>query len=544
MIEIKNLMKMIPFLVMGMVVLNSCEGELDDLGSQLVEGNASEGVGDVFSLIAYNVDNDDVIRADASKLDSVRIGAFTEQVFGGQKVSYVTQIRLNTYDPDFGKNPVLDSVVLTLKPKYETATASVTTNTTEDYTYPDGAVPAKKVVTTYPVSKYGNAKIGGSAAPLTILIHEVNDFLGATSDSLLSNKVVALNNNLLGSKAFDGNVNSVVITKDSDASELLNRAVSLRIPLEKTFFQDKIIAKQGNQVLKDAASFIRYFKGISISVEQNDGYLFSMAPNDAVITMYYKNDVTATDGTITRTKAETTMNIGSGNVHLSQIKYSRTGTPYSTAMNTAIKIADFNKTTPDNNPLTVNTSNYADKLYLQSMGGSSVGIRIPATTLLQLKELYKNNKIGIVSAKIRLYNDDSSWDNSYQKPTTLLVRERFSTGFLPDMTTLANTTYSLVKTSNLSTKHAYYDIGITASLKTLIEDENYNPNDVNKDFIINVGSYLSDASTGLLLGQKYNNRAYTPYRIALKGTPTALNVGDKIDPKSEVAQLRLIYTKK
>ena len=527
-----------------MVVLNSCEGELDDLGSQLVEGNASEGVGDVFSLIAYNVDNDDVIRADASKLDSVRIGAFTDSVFGGQKVSYVTQIRLNTYDPDFGKNPVLDSVVLTLKPRYETATASATTNTTEDYTYPDGAVPAKKVVTTYPVSKYGNAKIGGSAAPLTILIHEVNDFLGGTSDSLLSNKVVALNNNLLGSKAFDGNVNSVVITKDSDASELLNRAVSLRIPLEKTFFQDKIIAKQGNQVLKDAASFIRYFKGISISVEQNDGYLFSMAPNDAVITMYYKNDVTATDGTVTRTKAETTMNIGSGNVHLSQIKYSRTGDQYSNGvLKNAIKISDFNKT-EDNNPLIVQTSNYADKLYLQGMGGASVGIRIPATTLLKLKELYKNNKIGIVSAKIRLYNDDVNWDNTYQKPMSLLVKERFSAGFLPDMTTLANTGYSLVKTSNLSTKNAYYDIGITASLKTLIEDQNYNPESSNKDFLIHVGSYLSDASTGLLLGQKYNNRAYTPYRIALKGTPTDLNVGDKIDPKSEVAQLRLIYTKK
>ncbi len=535
---------MIPFLVMGMVVLNSCEGELDDLGSQLVEGNASESVGDVFSLIAYNVDNDDVIRADASKLDSVRIGAFTEPVFGGQKVSYVTQIRLNTYNPDFGKNPVLDSVVLTLKPRYETATASATTNTTEDYTYPDGAVPAKKVVTTYPVSKYGNAKIGSSAAPLTILIHEVNDFLGATSDSLLSNKVVALNNNLLGSKAFDGNVNSVVITKDSDASELLNRAVSLRIPLEKTFFQDKIIAKQGNQVLKDAASFIRYFKGISISVEQNDGYLFSMAPNDAVITMYYKNDVTATDGTVTRTKAETTMNIGSGNVHLSQIKYSRTGDQYSNGvLKNAIKISDFNKT-EDNNPLIVQTSNYADKLYLQGMGGASVGIRIPATTLLKLKELYKNNKIGIVSAKIRLYNDDVNWDNTYQKPMSLLVKERFSAGFLPDMTTLANTSYTLVKTSNLSTKNAYYDIGITASLKTLIEDEKYNPNDVNKDFIINVGSYLTDASTGLLLGQQYNNRAYTPYRIALKGTAISTNVGEKIDPKSEVAQLRLIYTKK
>lgn len=536
-------MKMIPFLVMGMVVLNSCEGEIDDLGSQLVSGNASDGVDKAYGLIAYNVDNNDVIRADASKLDSVRIGAFSEQVFGGQKVSYITQVRLNAYNPDFGKNPVIDSVVLTLKPKYQTASDSVKTTTTEDYTYPDGAVPAKKVVTNYPVNKYGKAKMGGQKTPLTIKINEVNDFLGGTSDSLLSNKAVALGAEI-GSKPFSGSVNSVVITKDSDATELLNRAVGLRIDLDKNFFQNKIIAKQGDQVLKDAASFIRYFKGISISVEQNDGYLFSMAPNDAAITIYYKNDVTETNGTVTRTKAETTLNVGSGNVHLSQINYARAGTQYNSAMNSAVKIADFNNI-KNTNPLTVQTSNYAEKLYLQGMGGASVGIRIPAKTLEDLRTEYKNNKIGIVSAKIRLYNDDSdaSWSNAYQKPMSLLVKERFSAGFLPDMTTLSSAGYSLVRIANLSTKDAYYDIGITASLKTLIENESYDPYAKNEDFIINVGSYLSDTSTGLLLGQQYNNRAYAPYRILLKGTDLS-TVGNEVVKGSKAAQLRIIYTKK
>lgn len=532
-------MKMIPFLVMGMVVLNSCEGEIDDLGSQLVSGNASDGVDKAYGLIAYNIDNNDVIRADASKLDSVRIGAFSEQVFGGQKVSYITQVRLNAYNPDFGKNPVIDSVVLTLKPRYKTASDSVITTPTEDYIYPDGAVAAKKVVTSYPVNKYGKAKMGGQKTPLTIKINEVNDFLGGTSDSLLSNKAVALGAEI-GSKPFNGYVSSVVITKDSDASELLNRAVGLRIDLDKNFFQNKIIAKQGDQVLKDAASFIRYFKGISISVEQNDGYLFSMAPNDAAITIYYKNDVTETNGTVTRTKAETTLNVGSGNVHLSQINYTRTGTQYSGAMNSAVKIVDFNNI-KNNNPLTVQNSNYAEKLYLQGMGGASVGIRIPAKTLEDLRTEYKNNKIGIVSAKIRLYNDDNDWINTYQKPMSLLVKERFSAGFLPDMTTLSSAGYSLVKIANLSTKDAYYDIGITASLKTLIESESYDPYSKNEDFIIQVGSYLSDSSTGLLLGQQYNNRAYAPYRILLKGTDLS-KVGNEVEKGSKAAQLRIIYT--
>ncbi len=35
----------------------------------------------------------------------------------------------------------------------------------------------------------------------------------------------------------------------------------LRIPLDKDFFQSKIIDKKGSFELKDVASFIRYFRG-------------------------------------------------------------------------------------------------------------------------------------------------------------------------------------------------------------------------------------------------------------------------------------------
>lgn len=529
---------MIPLFVMGMLVLNACEGELDDLGSQLVNGNAADGYDQAYSVIAYNINNGDLTRADASKLDSVRIGAFSEPVFGAQKVSYITQLRLNAYNPDFGTNPVIDSVVLTIKPKYETATDSITTTTNEDYIYPDGSVAAKKIVTTYPVSKYGKYKLAGEKTKLTIKVNEVSDFLGSTSDSLSSNKAIALGAEI-GSEVFNGTVNSVVITKDSDASELVNRAVSYRMKLDNTFFQNKIIAKKGDQVLKDAASFIRYFKGISISVAEPDGYLFSMAPNDTSITMYYKNDVTGTGGVVTRTKAETVFNLESGNVHLSKIAYDRAtaSDAYKAAIPLAVKSEDVIKT---DTRLQITPS---ETLYPQGMGGFGFGIRIPAETIALLKNKYKTEKIGIVSAKIRLYNDATIWNNKYRKPNSMLVKDRILKGFLPDMTSLANAGYSLLKIGNLSTSDTYYDIGITASLKAIIEDENYNPTEKDKDFIINLGAYLTDSATGMLLGQTNNTRAYTPYRLVLKGTDTN-NTGGPIDLKSKAAQLRLIFTTK
>ncbi len=534
MIKIKTLIKLLPLLLMGVFVFNSCEGELDDLGSQLVDG--ADGFDKAYSIIAYNITNNDVIQSDASKLDSVRIGNISESVFGDQKISYLTQVRLNTYNPDFGKNPVIDSVVLSLKPRYATATDSVKTSTNEDYIYPDGAVAAKKVVTTYPVSKYGRSKNGKDTLKVNIMVKEVTDFMGGPSDSLSSNKVFATGA-VIGTKMFKGTVNSVVVTKDSDASELLKRDVSLRIPLDKPFFQDKIIAKQGNQVLKDAASFIRYFKGISISVDEPNGYLFSMAPNDAAITIYYKNDVTATDGTVTKTKAEVALSLGSSNAHFSNIVYNRSS-DYISGTSGATNVKELDKSETPQFPV-----NAAPKLYLQGMGGSSVGLRIPATTILALKKLYKENKVGIVSAKIRLFNDDTTWKSNLLKPSSLTVRQNNETGFLPDMTVLSSAGYSLVKTSNLSTTDASYDIGITESLNRIIKDDTYDASK-GKDFIINIGSYLLNSATGLLLGQTYNDRAYNPYRIVLKGTTDANSAGQEILNSSKAAQLRIIYTKK
>ena len=181
------------------------------------------------------------------------------------------------------------------------------------------------------------------------------------------------------------------------------------------------------------------------------------------------------------------------------------------------------------------------------MGGSSIGVRIPKELITTLRNQYKNEKIAVVSAKIRLYNDstDPEWDKKYRKPSSLLVKERDTMSrFLPDMTILSSAGYSLVRTNNLSTKDAYYDVSITASLKKIIEDESYDINLYNgKDFIIDAGSYLVNSSTGALLGQTFNDRPYNPFRLLLAGTDTS-KIGQEMSVKSKNVQLRLIFTKK
>ena len=366
--EIQNIFKLSFSLFAGAAIFIACEPEADQLGSQFFQnGTAKDSIASYDVIIYNNPRENDTIQSDAGKITEATLGAFDEPNFGMQKSAYVTQVRLSSYDPDFGTNAVLDSVVLQMKPLYYTTSDSVKTVTYEDYVFPEGSVAAKKVVTTYPVKKYGKLKIGGLPSKFTVNVNEVDEFLDSYQTNVYSNRQVA-QGALLGTKVFDGNVRSIKITKDTDNSELYSKDAALRIELNKDFFQQKIINKKGSFELKDAASFIRYFKGLRFSVVENDGFIFNFNPNEITATMYYKYDKTNTDNTITKTSSTYTLDLGTSNAHFSQISYNRPSS-YITAM------GSINKVTGD------------PKIYLQGMGGPGAEMKIPDAVINELKNL-------------------------------------------------------------------------------------------------------------------------------------------------------------
>ncbi|WP_228444935.1 DUF4270 family protein [Chryseobacterium echinoideorum] len=510
---IYNLRKTLAILsmtVLGSIILYNCEPEPDSLGEQLFLDGAANGTESLFDVVGYNISNNDTIRADANTFvnlfgsnaatsSTAVLGAFTENQFGMQKATYFTQLRLPSYDPDFGTNPTVDSVVMVIKPTY--AIDSVTTTTNEDYIYPDGNVAAKKVVSTFPITKFGKAKLNGGK--LTLQVHEVAEFMNGVNDAVYSNKKFAANeSNILGSKEISGNVNSVVITKDADNTEIFKTPVGIRIPLSADFFKQKIIDKKGQMELKDAANFIRHFRGLRVSVVENDGYLFQFTPNDIELIMYYKNEKVE-NGTTTRPQSKYNFALGSANVHTGYYEYTRAGAAIQT-------YALGNSSTGDL------------KLYAQGMGGNSIGIKFPAATINQLKELYKTNKAAIITAKIRLYTDVSVWSNKYSKPTvfTILQRDKDSNGkettaFTTDYSVLGSaSTFIPIRVYDLDKNPAYYDFTVTQSLKDIVESgKDYS----NKYFKIDLAQFLS-TSAGSLAGYKYTSRPFSMARAVFVGS--------------------------
>ncbi|MDH5035847.1 DUF4270 family protein [Chryseobacterium cucumeris] len=544
--NLKKTFAMLVLAIFGSAFLYNCEPDPDSLGEQLFNGDAAQGNEIAYPVIAYNYDNNDSIRSDASRLISglsesgvttnvAVLGAFTEPQFGMQRASYVTQLRMPTDNFDFnGANPKVDSVVLVVRPPANTASNtyffegdSLRTNTYTKTDFPVDGVATEVSIEkkTYPVRKYG--KIGGASKSMKINVHEVTTFLDANNDALKRSNASISTGELLGSGVFDGNVSSLSITKKSDNSIVFSGNLGFRMKLSNTnFFQTHILDKKGKPELQDAANFIRYFKGIKISVDETDRYLYQFSPNDLQVIMYYKYDKTD-NGTTTRPQTTLNFNLGSANAHIGLFEYNRTGS--------AVKYAVDNSTPAEGD----------ERLFVQGMGGPSVVVKIKDETITKLKEIYNKDKAGIVSAKIRVYLDPATWKNtgSTEDRKFTLLNNTLNAGKID----YSKLTFTSDLTNGLGLYYykenpGYYDFVVTKTVKDIVEGKTETVGDatqpiVNKPLIINAGAFAA-STTGTLLGVRNTTRAFDMNRIILTGV-------DKTNTNPKRIQLMVTYgTKK
>ncbi|WP_454046730.1 DUF4270 family protein [Chryseobacterium sp. Marseille-Q8038] len=545
--NLKKTFAMLLLAIFGSTFLYNCEPDPDSLGEQLFNNDAAQGNEISYPVIAYNYNNNDSIRSDAARLISGVsesgaasyvgvLGAFTEGEFGMQRASYVTQLRMPVDNFDFnGANPKVDSVVLVVRPPANTTTNtyffesdSLKTNTFEKSDFPvDGVATAVSIERkTYPVRKYG--KIGGASKSMKVNVHEVTTFLDSNDDTFKrSNKNISTGE-LLGSGVFNGNISSLSITKKSDNSVVFTGNLGFRIKLSNTnFFQTHILDKKGKPELQDASNFIRYFKGIKISVDETDRYLYQFSPDDLQLVMYYKYDKTE-NGATTRPQTTLNFNLGGSNAHIGLYEYSRSGSSVANALAAS------------------NPNEGDERLFVQGMGGPSVVVKIKDETIAQLKDVYNKEKAGIVSAKVRIYLDPLSWKNknsTEDRKFSILTNTLNSNGTI-DYSKLG---FTSDLTSGLGLYYykenpGYYDFVVTKTIKDLVEGKKETVSGVeqpvtNKPLVISAGTFAATA-TGSLLGVRNTTRAIDMNRIILTGI-------DKTNTNPKRIQLMVTYgTKK
>lgn len=233
---------MVPILFIG------CKKEPKEIGKNLVSGEEFQlRQSDTTTVIAYSVLVDS-IRTDETT-NSI-LGNLYDPVFGRTSSDIYTQIRLSKEEPDFGSNPVVDSMFLQLQ--------------------------------------YAGY-YGDTLTPMTFYVQRMNDTISLDSNYYNFSEI-EVDASLLADYTTNPRPNTALDT--------ISKILALRIPLTTELGQAIIEAPES--VLENNETFINYIGGIRISTGDvggpGQGILLSMnlLSSNSKIDMYYHNDTDTT----------------------------------------------------------------------------------------------------------------------------------------------------------------------------------------------------------------------------------------------------------
>jgi hypothetical protein len=281
----------------------ACDKDFASLDSDVINpDNAINFSTDVeeYPIITYN---HEIGPVRTNGLSSYLLGYSFDPVFGASTSNFVSQISPSVFDPTFGDNIVLDSVILTV-PYFSRL---IETDSIGNGTYEIDSI-------------FGNT-------PIKLSIFENNYFLkDFDPNSEFSDKQKYFSNrstsetNFISPSELEGELfyendqflprkEEIILTViDTTTNEPLisNRlAPAIRVNLydpdeNDTFWQNLIFDKEGEPELSNLNNFLNYFRGIYFKVEAADinGTLMMLnfSSADVNITLYYTSDVeTETD---------------------------------------------------------------------------------------------------------------------------------------------------------------------------------------------------------------------------------------------------------
>jgi hypothetical protein len=229
----------------------ACEEEHTDLGKNLLPSGDLVEVKDLVeknSIFSYTY-REDSLRTDEGTNNL--LGTFDDPVFGRTSADFASQFRLQYY-PDFGTNPVADSVILYL---------------------------------------YYQKIYGDTLVPQTIKVYELETPLDVDQDYYQEVNLKAMaSDQLLGEREF-----TPVVELDSVYGDTL--AQSLKISLDPSLGEKLVNADSLEMINNDV--FLEFFKGLYVETEKESnegGALLSLlaASTDeyqgSALVVYYNND--------------------------------------------------------------------------------------------------------------------------------------------------------------------------------------------------------------------------------------------------------------
>lgn len=267
---------------------------------------------DVLPIVSYNKKLDSI---QINNLPSNLLGYFDDPEYGPTTASVITQIVPTSFNPDFGKNPVIDSVVLNI-PYYSKAVSIDETTGNTQYSISDSLYGNKDA--NIRLSVYENGyflrdinpdNLGEPQNYFSHASHGTSDNFARTDNSLINFDDFA--GNQIKDTVFSPSSNAIEtwVISETDTTKTLS-VPAFRAKLDKPFWKTTILDKEGGAELSNSNNFKNYFRGLYFKAEaiNNDGnmVLLNFGSADAKITIHYTKE-DEDDATI-KTQATYTFN--------------------------------------------------------------------------------------------------------------------------------------------------------------------------------------------------------------------------------------------
>lgn len=277
----KNLLPRVGAILIVIIALASCQEDLSTIGSEILGTEPPSGVlDDSQTIIAYSKKLNPV---QTNRLPAYQLGVYNDAVYGKSNISLLTQLRMESYEPKFGDEATVDSVFVYI-PFFSSST---TVDSTVTYELD---------------SIYGNSPIKITISESKYLLRDLDPDTGFEKiQPYYSNQGPIFTSNLgvelATVEAFVPSDEGFVLRKGEDDERKLGPG--LRVALPKSFFQEKIIDKEGEQELRNSNNFKNYLRGLHFQVESptNDGSLFIFDVAKAYVDIHYSFDK-ADDATV------------------------------------------------------------------------------------------------------------------------------------------------------------------------------------------------------------------------------------------------------
>ena len=287
--SISFIIKVVSFICIA-IFISACQEDYAEIGTDIINDQIINIQNQTYPIKTYNKR---VLPFQSNTLPGHVIGHYFDPNFGSTTAHFLGQLTPGIFEPTFGDNTVLDSVVLTI-PYFSEL---------EDETY---------IID----SLYGNG-------PIKLSIYK-NDFFLRNFDpsSDLDESQFYFSNGSMGNSEslnfnqlegqllytneefIPSNQEIILVTRDDDGEILTSETLSpsLRVKLEdnlpESFWETLIFEKEGSVELSSANNFYNYFRGLYFKAEQvnaESGSIFQMNfnSNDAHLKLYYTYETTS-----------------------------------------------------------------------------------------------------------------------------------------------------------------------------------------------------------------------------------------------------------